>query len=171
MQNYSKISFLFAILALSSCHSRRVTEVSGYTAQDSIAVQTDLKVYSLTNIEKSESISSCSSHGSMYFDDGRGEIKIYPNGEVTIKGLKRAHLIAEERHELKAAKEVVNDTLTVNSHSKAAAATSFDIKADKTITADCFMGIKILRLIPTAIIILLILSILYLKKLWLKSTK
>lgn len=156
MKNFLKFPILFTVLAACGCRSHKTVEVSNYSSNDTCVVQTDLSVHSLTNIEKTESIFSCHAQDLMEFSDEAGEIRIHRNGEMSVKGLKSAHLIRHDIHKQSETTAASNDSLTAKSHTKSSMATSTATKANSTIPATFSIWLKILLFIR--LIILLIIS-------------
>lgn len=156
MKNFLKFPILLTVLAACGCRSHKTVEVSNYSSNDTCVVQTDLSVHSLTNIEKTESISSRLAQDLMEFSDGAGEIRIHRNGEMSVKGLKSVHLVRHDIHKQSAITAAINDSLTAKSHTKSSMATSTATKANATIPATSSIRLKILLFI--GLILLLIIS-------------
>ncbi len=156
MKHSLKFPILFIVIAFSACRSHKTVEVSNSSANDSCIVQTDLSVHSLTNIEKTESISSCIAQDHLEFSDGAGEIKIHPNGEVSIKGLKSAYLMHQNTHKQSEASVVTSDSITATSQEKSTKTTTSATKTNTSIPISSSTWIKIIFFI---IIIILIIKI------------
>ncbi|MDE6522686.1 MAG: hypothetical protein K2L17_07705 [Muribaculaceae bacterium] len=154
MKNYLKFSILFIVIAISACRSHKTVEVSNYSANDSCIVQTDLSVRSFTNIEKTESISSCIAQDHLEFSDGAGEIRINSIGEVSIKGLKSAYLIHQNTHERSVTTATTTNSLTATSNEKSAKITTSATKAEATIPVSSSTWLKIILFIIIIILII-----------------
>lgn len=155
MKNFLKFPILLAVIAVSACRSHKTVEASGYSANDSCIVQTDLSIHSLTNIEHSESITTHLAQDHMEFSDGAGEITINPNGEVSIKGLKSADLMHHDTHTQSITTVSTNDSITVQSLAKTAKATDTTTKAISTNPTVSSTWLKTLLIIALTIIVIL----------------
>lgn len=118
MKHSLKFPILFTLIAISACRSHKTVEVSNYSTNDSCIVQTDLRVHSLSNIEKNESITTRIAQDLMEFSDGAGEILIHSNGEVSIKGLKSAHITRHDTHKQSATTDTTSDSITAKTQTK-----------------------------------------------------
>ena len=154
MKNYLKIPILLTVIAFSACRSHKAIEVSDYSANDSCVAQTDLRVHSFTNIAKNETISSHLAQDHMEFSDGAGEIRIYSNGQVSIKGLKSANLMRQNTKKHSAMTVAITDSVTATSHEKSAKITTSATKAEATIPVSSSIWIKILFVIIIIILII-----------------
>ncbi|MDE6697699.1 MAG: hypothetical protein K2K25_12535 [Muribaculaceae bacterium] len=157
MKNYLKIPILFTVFAISACRSHKTVEQSNYSANDSCEIQTEVRVHYLTNFEKTESISSCLVQDHLEFSDEAGEIRIYSNGEVTIKGIKSAYIMRNDTHKQSTTTTAVTDSITAISNEKSVKATDTTSRAIATNPTFSLIWIKITLFI--GLIIVFILSI------------
>ena len=157
MKNFLKIPILFTVVAISACRSHRIVEESNYSDKDSCEIQTEVIAHHLTNVEKTESISSSVAQDHLEFSDGAGEIRINSIGEVSIKGLKSAYLMRQNTHERSVTTAATTDSLTAKSQEKSLKATDTMSKAIETNPNVSLIGIKLTLFI--GIIIVFILSI------------
>ncbi|MDE7420554.1 MAG: hypothetical protein K2N35_10130 [Muribaculaceae bacterium] len=167
MKNLLKIPILFTVVAVSACRSHKKVEVSDHYATDSCKVQTDLTVHSITNIEKNEYIDSLLAQDQLEFKDGAGEIRIHSNGEVSIKGLKSAHLMRQNTHKHSATTVTLNDSVAAKSQIKSTKTTTKATKANTVIPVASSIWLKVLSFIIIPILVLL--TIRYIKSSWLNS--
>lgn len=154
MKNLLKIPILFTVLATSACRSHKTADVSNCSSNDSCVVQTDLNVHSITNVEKTESISSCLAKDHMEFSDGAGEILIHSNGEVSVKGLKSVYHTNYDTHKQSVITADINDSLTAKSHSKSTKATVSATKTTDTILATPSVLFKIILFMIIALLLI-----------------
>ena len=155
MKNLLKYPILVSFIAISACKSHKPVEAFNYSANDSCMVQTDLSVHSLSNIEKNESITTRLAQDHLDFSDGGGEITIHPNGEVSIKGLKSAHLMRHDSHKQSATTASNNDSITAKSQTKTAKTTDAKSKTMVTNPTSSSIWQKILLLILLIIVFIL----------------
>ena len=157
MKNFLRIPILFTVITISACRSHKIVEESNYSDKDSCEIQTEVIAHHFTNVEKTESISSSVAHNHIEFSDGAGEIKINPNGEVSIKGLKSAYLMHQNTHEQSVTTAMTADSLTAKSQEKSLKVTDTMSKAIATHPNVFLIWIKITLFI--GLIIVFILSI------------
>lgn len=154
MKNFLKFPILFTVIAVSACRSHKTVEVSDYSTNDSCVVQTDLRVHSLANIEKNESIASRLTQDHMEFSEGAGEIRIYSNGEVSVKGLKSAYLIRHEAHKQSTITAAINDSLDAKSHIQSSKTTVAATKANAITSSTSSIWLKFILFMIIAILII-----------------
>lgn len=153
MKHLLKFTFLFTVVAFAACRSQKTVEVSNHSANDSCEVQTDLRVHSITNIEKNESIASCFTRDHIEFSEGAGEIRMHPNGEVSIKGLKSASLMRQDTRKQSATTININDSVAAKSQIKSTKATTKATKVNAKIPAASSIWLKIVLVFCLVIIV------------------
>lgn len=154
MKHFLKFPILFTVIAFSACRGHKVIEVSDYSANDSCVAQTDLRVHSFTNIAKNETIYSHLAQDHMEFSDGAGEIKIHPNGEVSIKGLKSAYLMHQNTKKHSVTTAAITDSVTATSHEKSTKITTSATKNNTSIPISSSTWLIVLFFIIIAILLI-----------------
>lgn len=162
MKNLLKFTFLFTVVVFSACRSHKTVEVSNYSSNDSCEVHTDLRVHSISDIEITESIASRLKQDLVEFNDGAGEIRINPNGEVSIKGLKSANILRQDVHKQSSTSVTTNDSVTAMSQIESVTATTKATKANATIPVASSSWLKFI--IVFGMIIILFISTRYIHK-------
>ncbi len=161
MRNYAKFSILMAFAMISGCRSQKAIEESAMVAADSCKVETSLNVQSLTNIAATETSDSSFSQDHLDFEEGAGIIQIYPNGEVTIKGLKSASLSHQSRCKTADIQISESDTLSAESVSESNSTVASEVKTRKnTPTSNSNWQKHLLLVITLLVVIFLSLEIL-----------